>query len=63
MAGNTCNHVVAIDYHLMCSHFFDFVCLFRAGSILYVNTLDLTVAEAPLIPGQILGKSDSASTA
>ena len=34
VAGNTCNHVLAIDSHLICSHFFEFVCLLRTGSVL-----------------------------
>ena len=54
MASNTCNHVVTIDCHLIGSHLFEFVCLLWTGSFLQVYTPDLTVAEAPLIPRQVV---------
>ena len=34
VASNTCNHVVAIDCHLIGSQVFEFVRLFWAGSVL-----------------------------
>ena len=54
MACNTSNNVVAIDCHLIVSYLLAFISLTRAGSVLQADMLDLTVAEAPLIPGNIV---------
>ena len=45
---------LTIDCHFFGSHLFEFVCLFWTGSVLQVYTLNLNVADAPLIPGQIV---------
>ena len=54
VACNTCNHVVPIDCHLIGSHFFEFICLLSIGRVLQVDTLDLSVRQTPLIPGQFV---------
>ena len=34
VAGNTCNHIVAIECHLIGNHLLEFVCVLWAGSVL-----------------------------
>ena len=52
-ASNTCNHLVAILCNVIGSDFFEFLCLLRVGSVLQVDTVDLSVRQTPLAPGQV----------
>ena len=50
------HHVITIDCHLICSHFFNLITLLRQFSVWVVKSLDRLIRNTLLVPSQILGR-------